>query len=387
MAFISQNAPADSFSFIFKNTSNAKKSIELFQLGLENNFTPQPTYYGDLPFGTPSAWTGDFNALASFFQATSEDATTDEDNIWVTQSVTTRLAVQDGAGNIAFVDLPTTYSGTFADFNAELQNLIDTMITSTFLSAGTKVSFTLRPFYWGGSAWKGEAYGLSLTKPESSGSGTKIDEIWIEQSGLKVASFNSFDTEYDAVEVLVEMANDVIIDSGGGVPYPEIERSQNGAFLDMRGIGVQVLSSSPNTIEVQNAQCLQSLGFVKLNPTGDDYLQYYNPTISPYQTQNVVNDIDMDDRNGLYVLDGNTRFDYDIDAWINVELTFDYVQFPNFILKYGWKVADAVIDLRQAEQDLINSANAIRRNVELDIKEKDVDKVQRMLRYAKGERK
>ncbi len=34
------NAPADSFSFTFNNLSNAKKSVELFQLGLTNAFTP-----------------------------------------------------------------------------------------------------------------------------------------------------------------------------------------------------------------------------------------------------------------------------------------------------------------------------------------------------------
>ena len=95
----------------------------------------------------------------------------------------------------------------------------------------------------------------------------------------------------------------------------------------------------------------------------------------------------MDESEGLFVLDGNTRFDYDINPFTKVELTFDYVQFPNFLLKYGYKVAEAIIDVRQAKEDVLNYNNSFRRNFELDVKEEDFKKALKMINYAKKVKK
>lgn len=392
MSYISMNAPADSFAFTFKNLSNAKKSVELFQLGLTNAFTPvQKGLAQDVNGNTRASWVTPLNsyqALALLFEQNPSNpypsGVSNQDVVWVTQPVITRLGMTDTAGNIFFTDLPISYTGNLDDINAELQNIYQQFVNAGFEGdSDGEIRWTFRPDFPSGTGWKQECFGTTMTKTGEPKTSTKIASIFIEQGGLKIADFTFFNAWYSFNSSVRQIANDVEITAGGGIPYDEIERSQNGAFLDIRGIGVQVLGSSTSSIYTQNSQNLNSLGFLKLNPTGDDYIHYLNPTISPYQTQNVVNDIDMDDKSGLFVLDGNTRFDYDINAWTSVELTFDYVQFPNFILKYGYKVAEAIIDVRQAEQDVINKSNAIRRNYDLDIKEKDVKRIAKFLNYAK----
>jgi len=399
MGYISMNAPADSFSFTFENTTNDKRAIELFQLGFANAFTPTTKFIYEENTQKNPTFTAEWLSFAHFFKENPSNpfpnGTENTDCLWKTQTQITRLAVQDTAGNINFVDFPIAYSGNINDFNANLQGIID-----VFVSAGQLEPISVRVTFngaygvnttAGGNEWKGDCYGLTIEKEiTQSRTGlipsTKLQEIWLEQAGVRVVQFIRLNNQFRNNAQEKEIANGVIVSAGSGIPYKEIERSQNGAFLDIRGISVQVLPSSTSTQYTQNSQNLNSLGFLKINPNGDDYITYLNPTISPYQTQNVVNDIDMDDTDGLFVLDGNTRFEYDINPWTKVELTFDYVQFPNFLLKYGYKVAEAIIDVRQAEQDLVNISNNVRKNVELDIKESDYKKVVKMLEYAKGER-
>tara|TARA_B100001057_G_C22866999_1_gene956985 strand:+ start:151 stop:1329 length:1179 start_codon:yes stop_codon:yes gene_type:complete len=392
MAYISMSAPADSFSFTFENISNQKRSIELFQLGLTNVFTPiEKTLAKDFYGSSNPAWlaSASYEDLTQFFKENPANpfpnGVSNDDCLWETQSVTTRLAIEDILGNIYFVDLPTTYSGDIDDFNAELQNLIDSMVTAG-LTPPIQARFTFNGVYGvqtSSNNWKGQCFGLVL---ESDSTTTNLDKIYLEQSGVIETEFAGIKTWFGTAE-LVDLANQVIIKGGSGTPYTEIERSQIGAFLDIRAISVQVLPSSFSTQYTQNSQNLNSLGFFKMNINGDDYSTFLNPTISPYQYQNVIQDIDMDESEGLFVLDGNTRFDYDINAWTKVELTFDYVQFPNFLLKYGYKVAEAIIDVRQAQQDMINYTNNYARDIELDIKEEDFKKAVKMLDYARKVKK
>jgi len=387
MSYISMNAPADSFAFTFKNISNSKKSVELFQLGLTNAFTPVARYLAqDIDGSTSPVWNSN-NSYQEFADLWKQNplnpypnGTSNQDVIWKGQTFITRIAMSDTSGNIFFTDLPISYTGDIDDFNAELNLLYQQFITAGFEGDGDgTMRFSFQPTFPSATGWKEQCFGFMFNKniPFI----TNISTIRIERGGVVLCDFNLIHTWYKNNSEGVQIANDVIVSAGGGIPYDEIERSQTGAFLDIRGIGVQVLGSSASTIYTQNSQNLNSLGFLKLNPTGDDYIHYLNPTISPYQTQNVVNDIDMDDKSGLFVLDGNTRFDYDINALTSVELTFDYVRFPNFILKYGFKVAEAIIDVRQAEQDIINRTNVVRKSYELDIDKKDVKKISNLLDY------
>lgn len=393
MAYISMSAPADSFSLLLENTTNQKRSIELFQLGLTNSFTPIETtiardsFLGGNSFFSTGAW----EALREQFVVGNLNNTSSENNlVQVPTGEVWRLTLTDTLGNAFFVDFPDTFTGNFLDYNGELQNIVDTMVGAG-LTPACQLRFTFngeidQPIPVAGGQFSADCYGLFM---QSESPTTNIASIRIQEttSGLPNGLFNGINTWYANTQQSVDLANGVIISAGSGIPYKEIERSQNGAFLDIRGISVQVLTSSGSSIFTQNAQNLNSLGFYKINPNGDDYSTFLNPTIDPYQSQNVVQDLDMDESEGLFVLDGNTRFDYDINPFTKVDLTFDYVQFPNFLLKYGYKVAEAIIDIRQAREDMINYVNNFARNIELDIKEEDFKKAVKMLDYAKQVKK
>ena len=388
MGAISDIAGNDSFALTLRNFSNSKKSIELFQLGLTNSFTPSPVVFAqDTGYNFISGYTAMNNLFTQNPSNPYPDGTSDEDCILMAQPVDTYLVLEDVVGNIlSSPPLPAGVSSTLEILNIILQDLYEQFITNGWEQGEGSLQFQFNAIP-DGVNWNKFSYQLILQKipqtpPILGDSVTQVREIRIEQSALPIATFPSIDSWFESNKAIKSIANDVIIEAGGEVSYDEINRSQNGAFLDIRGISIQVLSSSASSIYTQNSQNLNSLGFLKINSTGDDYIGYLNPTISPYQTQNVVNDINMSDKNGLFVLDGNTRFEYDINPLTNVELTFNYVQFPNYILKYGFQVAEAIIDVRQAEQDIINKSDAIRRNYKLDVTQKELKKITNLLDYT-----
>jgi hypothetical protein len=359
MGNISNSASNNSFAFILKNFRNSIKSIELFQLGLTNSFTPIDMAFAQDTTGHFISGYSDMNNL--FIQNPSKpypNGTSDADCIIFAQPVDTYLVMEDTASNIiSSPPLPAGNTSDLESLNGGIQNLYEQFIANGWeLGEGTiQFQFNAIPNVF--PTWDKLSYQLIITRTDNKT--TQIREIRIEQSAIPIATFPNIDSWFEPIRRIKSIANDVIIDTGGGMPYNEINRSQSGAFLDIRGISVQVLGSSASSLYTQNSQNLNSLGFLKLNPTGDDYIGYLNPTISPYQTQNVVNDINMNDKSGLFVLDGNTRFDYDLNPLTNVEIVFNYVQFPNYILKYGYQVAGAIIDVRQAEQDIINKNDGI----------------------------
>ncbi len=388
MGAISDIAGNDSFAITLRNFSNSKKSIELFQLGLTNSFTPSPVAFAQ---DTGYNFIGGYVPFNSLFIQNPvnpyPNGTSDEDCILFAQPVDTYLVLEDVVGNIlSSAPLPAGVSSNLEILNIILQDLYDQFIANGWEIGEGSFQFQFTPIPDGATLWSKFSYQLILQKipqtpPIAGDIQTQVRELRIEQSGVALATFPSIDSWFESNSAIKLIANDVIIDAGGEVSYDEINRSQNGAFLDIRGITIQVLSSSASSIYTQNSQNLNSLGFLKINSTGDDYIGYLNPTISPYQTQNVVNDINMSDNDGLFVLDGNTRFEYDINPLTNVELTFNYVQFPNYILKYGFQVAEAIIDVRQAEQDIINKSDAIRRNYKLDVTQKELKKITNLLDY------
>jgi hypothetical protein len=383
MGNISNSASNNSFAFILKNFRNSIKSIELFQLGLTNSFTPIDMAFAQDTTGHFISGYSDMNNL--FIQNPSKpypNGTSDADCIIFAQPVDTYLVMEDTASNIiSSPPLPAGNTSDLESLNGGIQNLYEQFIANGWeLGEGTiQFQFNAIPNVF--PTWDKLSYQLIITRTDNKT--TQIREIRIEQSAIPIATFPNIDSWFEPIRRIKSIANDVIIDTGGGMPYNEINRSQSGAFLDIRGISVQVLGSSASSLYTQNSQNLNSLGFLKLNPTGDDYIGYLNPTISPYQTQNVVNDINMNDKSGLFVLDGNTRFDYDLNPLTNVEIVFNYVQFPNYILKYGYQVAGAIIDVRQAEQDIINKNDGIRKNYKLDVTKKDVKKIANLLDYIK----
>ena len=118
------NAPADSFAFSFKNISNSKKSVELFQLGLTNAFTPVTRYLAqDIDGSTSPVWNSN-NSYQQFADLWKQNplnpypnGTSNQDVIWKGQTFITRIAMADTIGNIFFTDLPISYTGDIEDIS------------------------------------------------------------------------------------------------------------------------------------------------------------------------------------------------------------------------------------------------------------------------------
>jgi hypothetical protein len=232
--------------------------------------------------------------------------------------------------------------------------------------------------------WDATSFKLVIAKNEEStfATSTEIQQILIQDDTEKttLVDFDNINTWYDSSASIKEIANDVIITSNGGLTYKEIQRSQNGEFLHLRAISVQVLSSSASSIYTQNGQNLNSLGFNKNNPFGKNYIQYLNPTISPFQTQNVVNDIKINKNSEIFVLDGDTTFLYTLNPLTSVEITFNYVKFPMLLLRYGWQEAKKIIREKEEQQDVINENYDSRKDYEISEKESN-----KILNYSKNQ--
>ena len=83
MAYISMSAPADSFSLLLENTTNQKRSIELFQLGLNNVFTPMETTIArdSVVSGNSFFLLSAYNALTEQFVVGNLNNTSSENNL------------------------------------------------------------------------------------------------------------------------------------------------------------------------------------------------------------------------------------------------------------------------------------------------------------------
>ena len=328
-----------------------------------------------------TAWTN----FASLWKNGGLGDSSNENCAWNTGvSPNTTILVQGNGGSSTFT-IPSTSTINIDGFNALLETAMLNNIANGWEVAGTHIRYDFNGNYPSGSSWLKGCFGLTIYNDNELIIPTLISIQTISITiGTDVWGTPQDIATYSKGFPLILIAEtDIEVVSEGGMGYEEINRSQNGAFMDIRGVSIQVLPNNIGTAYNQNSQTLNSLGFVKLNARGDDYLYYSNPTISPYQTQNVVNDVDMDDKSGLFVLDGNTRFDYSVEPLTDVQLVFDYAQFPNFLLKYGWEVANKIIDIRQGKQDLINKENSYRKDIVLDIKETDVDNVKSLINYIK----
>ena len=116
MAYISMSAPADSFSLLLENTTNQKRSIELFQLGLNNVFTPMETTIAQdsVVSGNSFFLASAYNVLSEQFVVGNLNNTSSENNLVnVPAGEIWRLTLTDTLGNAFFVDFPDTYTGNF----------------------------------------------------------------------------------------------------------------------------------------------------------------------------------------------------------------------------------------------------------------------------------
>lgn len=331
--------------------------------------------YQDLPYYCASD--GSFSTSPLPIWTDGQDVDTDPPNIWLGSGVTFIWGEVLGAGAGWYIQTDTDEgfltSGVTID---ELPTGELTLNSSTIYNSEGLCSIN-RP------NWDASSFKLVIAKNEDAGFSlrTQIRQILIQNDDLRtnLVDFNNIDAWFPSVVSTKEIANDVIITSNGGLTYKEIQRSQVGEFLHLRAISVQVLSSSASSLYTQNAQNLNSLGFNKNNPFGKDYIQYLNPTISPFQSQNVVNDIKIKKNSEVFVLDGDTTFMYTLNPLTSVEITFDYVKFPILLLKYGWEEAEKIIKEKEEQQDIINENYDSRKDYEISGQE-----ISKILNYTQN---
>ena len=119
----------------------------------------------------------------------------------------------------------------------------------------------------------------------------------------------------------------IITTQVNGVSYEQILQSQNGAVYQINGLTINVVSA-PNNGEKIN-QLLNPFIFSKRDVNGDEMRIEKFQAVDPYQEQFAFSFVDLVDEKEIFVLDGNTLFQYEIDPFVSVNVTFNYIELKN----------------------------------------------------------
>ena len=119
----------------------------------------------------------------------------------------------------------------------------------------------------------------------------------------------------------------IITTQVNGVSYEQILQSQNGAVYQINGLTINVVSA-PNNGEKIN-QLLKPFIFSKRDVNGDEMRIEKFQAVDPYQEQFAFSFVDLVDEKEIFVLDGNTLFQYEIEPLVSVNVTFNYIELKN----------------------------------------------------------
>jgi hypothetical protein len=119
----------------------------------------------------------------------------------------------------------------------------------------------------------------------------------------------------------------IITTQVNGVSYEQILQSQNGAVYQINGLTINVVSA-PNNGEKIN-QLLKPFIFSKRDVNGNEMRIEKFQAVDPYQQQFSYSFVDLVDEKEIFVLDGNTLFQYEIDPLVKVNVTFNYIELKN----------------------------------------------------------
>jgi hypothetical protein len=119
----------------------------------------------------------------------------------------------------------------------------------------------------------------------------------------------------------------IITTQVNGVTYEEILQSQNGAVYQINGLTINIVSAPNDGAKVN--QLLKPFIFSKRDVNGDEMRVEKFQTIDPYQQQFSYSFVDLVDEKEIFVLDGNTLFQYEIDPLVKVNVTFNYIELKN----------------------------------------------------------
>ena len=119
----------------------------------------------------------------------------------------------------------------------------------------------------------------------------------------------------------------IITSQVNGVSYEQILQSQNGAVYKVNGLTINVVSA-PND-GAKASQLLKPFIFTKKDVNGDEIRLEKFQAIDPYQRQFSYSFVDLVDDGEMFALDGNTMFQYEIEPFVSVNVTFNYVELRN----------------------------------------------------------
>ena len=141
------------------------------------------------------------------------------------------------------------------------------------------------------------------------------------------APFGTADSVYLFDSGAEPIPTTIITTQVNGVSYEQILQSQNGAVYQINGLTINVVSA-PNNGEKIN-QLLKPFIFSKRDVNGDEMRIEKFQAVDPYQEQFAFSFVDLVDEKEIFVLDGNTLFQYEIDPLVQVNVTFNYIELKN----------------------------------------------------------
>jgi hypothetical protein len=147
---------------------------------------------------------------------------------------------------------------------------------------------------------------LRFTNPAPFG---KADSVYLFDSGAEPTSTTIITTQVN------------------GVSYEQILQSQNGAVYQVNGLTINVVSA-PNE-GAKASQLLKPFIFSKRDVNGNELRLEKFQAIDPYQRQFSFSFVDLVDEKEIFALDGNTLFQYEIEPFVAVNVTFNYIELKN----------------------------------------------------------
>ena len=130
-----------------------------------------------------------------------------------------------------------------------------------------------------------------------------------------------FDLGADAI------TSKIVVTQVNGVSYEEILQSQNGAVYQINGLTINVVSAPDDGAKA--SQLLKPFIFKKNDVNGDKVRVQKFEAIDPYQDQFAYKFVNLVDEGEIFNLDGNTMFQYEIEPFVSVNVTFNYIELKN----------------------------------------------------------
>jgi hypothetical protein len=161
----------------------------------------------------------------------------------------------------------------------------------------------------------------------------------------------------------------IITSQVNGISYEQILQSQNGAVYQVSGLTINIVSAPTNGEKIN--QLLKPFIFSKRDVNGNEMRIEKFQAVDPYQEQFSFSFVDLLDEGEVFVLDGNTLFQYEIEPFLKVNVTFNYVEIKNST--FGTEEGEAELEQNlKNDIELQEESKYIGNPLKLDVKDNAV---------------